>query len=143
MQAAGEPNGLAAPRLVHGDEFFGWLVGGKVVSFGWVTYRDRAVGPVGLAEAPGRAFLFNFHTLEGYRGRGLYSGLLLAMRCVLGHEKVTEFVIDVNVQNTASARGIAKAGFLPVGHITYITIFNRWCYALKRTVIDTAGPSPF
>lgn len=53
-----------APRLAHGDEFFGWLLDGRVVSFGWVTYQDRKLGPIQLAGAMGRAFLYNFHTLD-------------------------------------------------------------------------------
>ena len=141
MRAAGEPNGLAAPRFAHGDEFFGWLAGGQVVSFGSVTYRDRRVGPVRLAEAPGRVFLFNFHTLAEYRGRGLYPALLLAMRSVLGCEKGTEFVIEVSVDNRASARGIEKAGFRPVAQLAYLTIFDRWCCSAQHTALDTAGSS--
>lgn len=133
MLAAGEPNSRAASRLSHGDEFFGWLVGGKVVSFGWVTYRDRTVGPIRLVPAQARAFLFDFYTLEGYRGRGLYTALLLAIRCVLGREKVTECIINVNVRNTASVSGIEKAGFLPVAEIAYLTIFNRWGCSLFRS----------
>ena len=115
MRAAGEPNGLVAPRLAHGDEFFGWLIGGRVVSFGWVTYQDRTLGPILLARASGRAFFYNFHTLEEYRGRRLYPALLLAVRHVLGLEKVDEFVIDVDVRNVASARAIEKGGVCPGG----------------------------
>lgn len=142
MQAVGEPCGLVAPRLRHGDEFFGWLTGGEVVSFGWVTYRDRKVGPVQLAEMPGRAFLYNFHTLEAQRGRGLYPALLGAMRSILGRESVSELIIDVNTRNTASMRGIEKAGFLSVAQIGYLTIFNGWWNCFKRIVIDSSGPSP-
>ena len=143
MRSAGEPDGLTAPRFAHGDEFFGWRIGSDVVAFGWATYRDRTVGAVRLAEGPGRVFLFNFCTLEGYRGRGLYPALLLNMRHDLGREHVTEFFIEVDVVNAASVRGIEKAGFVPVARITYLTIFNRWSRTLNRHVIDGTGPSPF
>jgi len=143
MRAAGEPRGLVAPRFAHGDEFFGWLVGGRVVSFGWVTYQDRAIGPIQLAEASGRAFLYNFHTLEGYRGQRLYPILLLAMRHVLSRAKVTEFVIDVDVRNTASARGIAKAGFVPVAQVTFLTVFARWRCLGSRTMLERTASSLF
>jgi len=143
MRAAGEPNGLVAPRLAHGDEFFGWLLDGRVVSFGWVTCQDRTVGPFQLAEVSGRAFLYNFHTLEGYRGRGLYPALLLAMRHVLGREKVTEFVIDVNVQNTVSARGIEKGGFVLAAQVAFLTLFSRWRCLGSRTVLEPAAFSLF
>lgn len=143
MRAAGEPNGLVAPRLAHGDEFFGWLLDGRVVSFGWVTRRDRTVGPFQLAEVSGRAFLYNFHTLNSYRGQRLYPALLLAMRHVLGREKVTEFVIDVNVHNTASARGIEKGEFVPAAQVAFLTLFSHWRCLGSRTVLQRTAFSLF
>jgi GNAT superfamily N-acetyltransferase len=143
LRAAGEPNGLVAPRLAHGDEFFGWLSDGRIVSFGWVTYQDRTVGPFRLAEVSGRAFLYNFHTLEEYRGRGLYPALLLAMRHVLGREKVSEFVIDMEARNTASARGIEKGGFVLVAEVAFLTLFTRWRCLGRRTVLERTASSLF
>jgi len=143
MRAAGEPDGLVAPRLANGDEFFGWLVGDRVASFGWVTYKDRMIGPVRLPKASGRAFLYNFHTLEEYRGRRFYPALLLAMRHVLGREKVTEFVIDVDVRNTASARGIEKGGFALVGQVAFLTLCSRWSCFGSRTVLERTAAALF
>lgn len=143
MRAAGEPNGLVAPRLAHGDEFFGWLLDGRVVSFGWVTCQDRTVGPFQLAEVSGRAFLYNFHTLEGYRGRRLYPALLLAMRHVLGCEKITDFVIDVDSNNAASAKGIEKGGFVQVAQVAFLTLFARWRCLGRRTVSERTASSLF
>jgi hypothetical protein len=143
IRAAGEPHGLVAPRLAHGDEFFGWVLDGRIVSFGWVTYQDRTLGPILLAEASGRAFLYNFHTLQEYRGRRLYPALLLAMRHILGQEKVTEFVIDVNVGNTASAKGIEKGGFVLAAQVAFLTLFAHWrCFA-RRTVLERTASSLF
>ncbi len=143
MRAAGEPNGLVDPRLAHGDEFFGWLIGGRVVSFGWVTYRDRTVGSFRLAEISGRAFLYNFHTLDCYRGQRLYTALLHAMRHVLGLENVTEFVIDVDVRNTASARGIEKGGFVQAAQIAFLTLFSRWSCLGRRTLFERTAAALF
>jgi len=143
MRAAGEPNGLVAPRLAHGDEFFGWLLDGRVVSFGWTTRQDRTVGPFQLTEVPGRAFLYNFYTLEGYRGRRLYPALLLAIRHLLGIENVADFVIDVDLRNTASTRGIEKGGFVPVAQVAFLTLFARWRCLGSRTVSERAASSLF
>jgi hypothetical protein len=143
MCAAGEPTNLVAPRFAHGDEFFGWLMNGRVVSFGWVMYQDRKLGPIKLAEATGRAFLYNFHTLEEYRGRRLYPSLLLAVRHVLGHEKVTEFVIDVDVCNIASARAIEKGGFALAAQVTFTTLLARWRCRCRRTVLERTASSLF
>lgn len=139
MRAAGEPDGLVAPRLAHGDELFGWAAGTRIVSFGWVTARGRAVGPFSLTEAPGRVFLFNFHTLPEYRGRGLYAALLVAMRSVLSNETASEFVIDVDIGNAASRRGIEKAGFVPVARVSFLTLLRRWRYPLRRTPLESRG----
>lgn len=143
MRAAGEPNGLVAARLAHGDEFFGWRMGDQIVSFGWVTYRDRILGPIRLTKASGRAFLYNFHTLEGYRGQRLYQVLLLTMRHVLGLEKVTEFVIDVDVRNTASVRGIEKGGFVLAAQVAFLTFFARWRCLGSQTLLDRTASSLF
>lgn len=140
MREAGEPSGLVTPRLAHGDEFFGWLSGNRIVSFGWVCHSDRSVGPAHLTETAGRAFLFNFHTAVAHRGRGLYPSLLIAMQNVLASEGLTELIIDVNVLNTVSARAIARAGFAPVGHITYTTILGRWQHMHAQPPLDLAGP---
>jgi len=138
MQEAGEPEELAVLRFEHGDELFGWSCGGRIVCFGWVTQRDRTVGPIRLAEAPGRMFLYNFHTLPDYRGCGLYSALLLAIRHGLGGEQQTEFIIDVNVINTVSASGVKKAGFIQVARITFLTIFRRW--SVPVNVVCSCNP---
>ena len=143
MRAAGEPNGLVAPRLAHGDEFFGWLLDGRVVSFGWVTRQDRTVGRIRLAKASGRAFLYNFYTLDCYRGQRLYPALLLAMRHVLGRENVTEFVIEVDVRNTASARGLEKGGFVPAAQVAFLTLFTRWRCLSSRTILERTASSLF
>lgn len=143
MRAAGESIDLVAPRFAHGDEFFGWLIDGRVVSFGWVTYQDRKLGPIQLAEATGRAFLYNFHTLEEYRGQRLYPVLLLAVRHVLGLERVTEFVIDADVRNTASARAIERAGFVLAAQVAFLTLFARWRCLCKRTVLEHTASSLF
>jgi hypothetical protein len=143
MRAAGEPLGLVAQRFAHGDEFFGWLVEGRIVCFGWVTYHDRALGPVQLAEASGRAFLYNFYTLIGYRGRRFYPALLLAVRHILGRENVTEFVIDVDVRNTASARGIEKGGFVLAAQVAFLTLFASWRCLGRRTLFEPTASSLF
>lgn len=142
MRDAGEPCGLVAQRLAHGDEFFGWQTGHRIVSFGWVCHRDRSVGPVRLTEASGRAFLFNFHTAIAHRGRGLYPALLLAIQSVLGSEGFTELIIDVNESNTASAKAIDKARFVPVGLVTYTTFLNRWRHVPAQAALDLSGPLP-
>lgn len=143
MRAAGEPDGLVGPRLAHGDEFFGWVEDGRIVCFGWVMTRDRTLGPFRLADAPGRAFLYNFHTLPGHRGRGLCRALHHEVRRVLGNETAREFVADVNVRNTASRRCLEKSGFVTVARVSLLTLFGRWYFPLRLTRLERLGGSLF
>jgi GNAT superfamily N-acetyltransferase len=143
MRVAGEPDGLVTPRFAQGDEFFCWTSRGEVASFGWVTYRGRVVGGLRLAEAPGRAFLYNFYTLERYRGRGLYPALLLAILSSLRREQITEAIIDVSIRNKSSVKGIDKAGFSPIAQVVHLTLFRHWSLPLRRSVVDKAGASLF
>ena len=138
VTANGEPRGAVAARLAHGDEFFGWQLGDRVVSYGWATYRDRMLGPIRLAEASGRTFVYDFHTLEEYRGRKLYPSLLLAMRFILGGEGATEFIIDVDARNTPSIKGIQNGGFVPVAQVGYLTFFTRWICFGTQTMLHRA-----
>jgi GNAT superfamily N-acetyltransferase len=131
MQGAGEPAGLVRPRLSHGDEFFSWMRDDRIITFGWVTMHDRFVGPVRPAEAPGRMFLYNFHTLERFRGRGLYPALLLRMRYELGLDGARALIVDVDVENSPSWRGIEKAGFTRIGSVLALVLLNRWQLPLQ------------
>lgn len=137
MQAMGEPPGLVASRLAHGDEFFSWLDGAQIVSFGWVTYRDRFLGKVRCNDMFGRVFLYNFHTSKDYRGRGLYPALLILMRQVLGREAANDIIIDVNSSNISSIKGIDKAGFIPLAQLVSLVFFNRWQWLIKQNIINS------
>lgn len=135
MRAAREPTGLVEQRLAHGDEFFGWIVDDRVVSFGWVAYNERAIGCHRLKDAAGRVFLYNFHTTMACRRCGLYAALLLAIRHVLGDEGATQFIIDVEKRNEASIGAIGKAGFAMIAHAGFGLLFGRWRWPHWRSVV--------
>jgi predicted dehydrogenase/nucleoside-diphosphate-sugar epimerase len=137
MRTAGEPPGLVHERLGRGHELIGWKAEGRIVSFSWFTCRDRSVGPVRLADVPGRVFLYNAFTAPEHRGRGLFAAILLAARHALAHEGAREFIGDVNVGNLASARSLEKAGFVPIGRLVFVTLLDRWRWAIERTLSST------
>lgn len=138
MRRADESGGLVASRFARGDEFFAWLGGGDIVCFGWVTRGPRWIGGVRMALRPDRVFLFNFHTVAAHRGRGLYPALLRAIRGVLASARVAEAIIDVNVRNVASAKGIEKAGFAPIARTEQWSVLERWSVNIAREVLDAA-----
>jgi len=133
MCHAQEPPGLAAKRFAHGDEFFGWVVGERIVSFGWATNRERAIHGVPLKEMPGRMFLYNFYTEVTDRGHGFYPSLLGVIRQQLGREGASEFIMDVESHNTASLRGVSRAGFVTVAHAQFLVVFNHWYWLGSRS----------
>lgn len=134
MQVAGEPAGLTMGRFAHGDEFFGWMLNQCIISFGWVTYRQRRICSLQMRDLPGRVFLYNFHTAQACREGGLYRSLLLVLRQQLGDDGAREFVIDVNSRNTASLHGVTKAGFAEVARVRFLVLFNHGCLTLQRSV---------
>jgi hypothetical protein len=135
MQAAGEPPGLVTPRLARGDEFFGWLVDSRVVSFGWASHTDRMVGDCRLRDAAGRVFLYNFHTTVALRSHGLYTALLFAIRDVLGNEGVNEVIIDAEKHNEASLSAIRNAGFGMVAQAGFGLLLCHWHWPHWRSVV--------
>ncbi|MDQ3548407.1 MAG: GNAT family N-acetyltransferase [Chloroflexota bacterium] len=90
-------------------------LGAEVVGYGWAATKTATIGELGVEMrlAPNDRYLWGFVTLSRWRGRGIYPALIQAMlageadadRCWIGHD----------VGNDASARGILKAGFAPVG----------------------------
>jgi hypothetical protein len=127
-------------RFLNGHELFGWTADdGSIVCFGWVCFRNRAIGPQRLCDAPGRAFIYNCHTRAAFRRRGLYTALLRYLRAILAAEHLTEFIIDVNRRNPPSRRGIERAGFHPVASLTAVTLLKRWDFVVSRRVYDAAA----
>jgi GNAT superfamily N-acetyltransferase len=96
-----------------------WLarIDGEPVACGWIATGDLSIGELGLAvelEATSR-YLWDFQTLPPWRGRGIYPRLLQA---IIDHHAAAErFWVGHDLDNIASARGIAKAGFCQVGAV--------------------------
>jgi ribosomal protein S18 acetylase RimI-like enzyme len=101
------------------------------------------VGPTKLLDDPGRAFFYNFHTLPEYRGRGLYTLLLVYMKQTLTAEGRSEFIIDVNEANVPSFRGIIRAGFEPIARVAHVNLFRRWRVPLAKVMLDKSGMRVF
>ena len=105
-------------RLAAGNRCYVARLGGEPVGYGWVADAGAAIGELDLAfrlEA-GDRYLWDFATLEAWRGRGLYPHLL---QTILRAEDGARFWIINAPENVASARGIAKAGFAEVGSLAF------------------------
>lgn len=101
-------------RLTDGSSF--WCLVNtedEVVSTGWLTGKQRfyiSETDFGFdTHKSSAALLYHFGTKEAHRGKGYY-GLLL--RSIVSHAEGCErFIIYTSPDNSASAKGILKAGF--------------------------------
>ena len=107
-------------RLQEGNEV--WVVRLKdiPVSFGWLSRGRVRIGELSkeIDVPKGNAYLWNFRTLEAYRGKGYYAQLL--SRILEAEEKISNRIWIISApENQSSYNGIMKAGFQPVGDIMF------------------------
>jgi hypothetical protein len=107
-------------RRDAGHQTYVARVRGELAGYGWSAARTASIGSLGISFAiPTDArYLWDFVTRPAWRGRGICPRLLQA---IVGAEGDTwRFWIGHDFPNTASARGILKAGFQLVGAL-YVT----------------------
>ena len=92
----------------------------RPAGYGWVATREASIGELSLTFSlpPGHRYLWDFATLPAFRGRGIYPRLLQA---ILQQEKQSakHFWIIHAPENLPSGTGIDRAGFEPVGQLSF------------------------
>lgn len=93
-------------------------IGSVPIAYGWVARHQAAIGELQhqFSIMPNDRYLWDFATLPAWRGRGVYPHLLQA---ILAQEQAERFWIIHAPENSASARGIHKAGFQLVGTLSF------------------------
>ncbi len=107
-------------RFRDGNEAWVVRLDNKLVSFGWLSRGRVRIGELSkeIVIPKGNAYLWNFRTLEPYRGRGYYAQLLSTI--LVSEEKVNERMWIISApENLSSYYGIVKVGFKPVGDIMF------------------------
>ncbi|MDA1001537.1 MAG: GNAT family protein [bacterium] len=120
--AAVQGERLTNMRFDRGEKCFIALHKGCTVSYIWGARRAVGVEEIGLSVQPAASeiYLYDAYTLGPWRGKSLYPAVLrraLEYGRDLGLVRSTIFV---EAGNTASRRGVAKAGF---SH--FQTLFHR------------------
>jgi len=89
-------------------------------AFGWVATRSAEIGELRSAFVipRGERYLWNFVTLEQYRGLGIYPRLVDAIVCDESRE-AEQFWIAYAPENHASGSGIRKAGFTALAELSF------------------------
>jgi GNAT superfamily N-acetyltransferase len=105
-------------RLANDHSAYIAKLNGIPVAFGWVARDSAFIGELNhrLILPYRHRYLWNFRTLEPFRGLGVYPTLLQRI-IELERPKADTFWIIHAPENNASLRGIEKAGFQYVGKL--------------------------
>jgi GNAT superfamily N-acetyltransferase len=108
-------------RLDAGHRIYIASLDSTPTSYGWVATLSSSIGELDLAFSlpEGDRYLWDFATLPEWRGRGLYPRLLQA---IISNEvaNAQRFWIINAPENAASGKGIGKAGFTPIGELSFL-----------------------
>ncbi|MGQ4807899.1 hypothetical protein NKDENANG_01265 [Candidatus Entotheonellaceae bacterium PAL068K] len=125
-------------RLERGELFWTAQHSDRIIAYCWVTQESVAIGEVRRIISPRRdeVYLYNAFTFPEYRGQNLYPALL---HRILEHSRqqgLRRALIFVLSDNTASIRGVQKAGFREFQRVTYRNFlgFDRYTYRPRLSV---------
>jgi hypothetical protein len=109
----GDPSHLALKRFAAGSQCYAAWVERTLAAYGWVSFQEEYVGGLRLTVRllPGEAYIWDCVTVPVYRGKHLYSALLVFIAGELRHENVCRAWIGADLANVPSQRGIDRAGF--------------------------------
>lgn len=107
-------------RLQAGHRPYIATIDGQPASYGWVATRQASIGELDLSFVlpDAQRYLWDFGTLPSFRGLGLYPRLLQTILTKEVHTADFFWIIHAP-ENLPSGVGIEKAGFIPVGQLSY------------------------
>ena len=107
-------------RLDGGHRAYVAHLNGEPAAFGWVATRSAEIGELGstFLIPAGERYLWNFVTLERFRGLGIYPRLVDAIVRAESRE-AERFWIAYAPENHASGSGIRKAGFTDLAELSF------------------------
>lgn len=110
---------VARRRTAGHRPYVGYLKG-IPVAYGWCATQQASIGELGLEFVlpVGNRYLWDFATLPAWQRRGIYPHLL---RAILAQEwpEAERFWIIFAPENLPSGAGMHKAGFTPVGELSF------------------------
>jgi GNAT superfamily N-acetyltransferase len=118
-------------RFARGCHCYAGRIGGKLATYGWVTFDEEGIGELGLnfCLKAGEAYIWDCVTLPAYRGLRLYPALLAYILGELQSLGLHRAWIGADTDNLASQSGLALVGFQPVVDvvITHVsTVRQAW-----------------
>ncbi|HET9587763.1 MAG TPA: GNAT family N-acetyltransferase [Anaerolineales bacterium] len=121
-------------RLETGRQCYAAWAGETLSAYGWVSFGEESIGELNLRLRllPGEAYIWDCGTLPAFRQNYLYSALLVYILGELRSQNVCRVWIGADLDNVASQRGIARAGFQPVADLVIarvLTLRSVWMQA--------------
>ena len=106
-------------RLRSGRQCYAALVDGKLAAYGWVSLETEDIGELNLRVRllAGEAYIWDCATLPAYREKHLYSALLAYILGALRSQELYRVWIGADLDNVASQKGMARAGFQHVADL--------------------------
>jgi hypothetical protein len=124
------PGGVEMSRGV--DKLFSqgcelWLgrLEGKTAGICWSRmHKRRSDYFIPLEETD--ATILSCDVFPAFRGQGIFPAMLQTMvNTLMDHDQICQVYIDCKSWNTASIRGIQKAGFVSIGKAVRMVLFDR------------------
>jgi len=121
-------------RFETGRRCYTAWAGDKLAAYGWVSFNEEYIGELNLRLTllPGEAYIWDCATLPAFRQNYLYSALLVYMLGELRSESLCRVWIGADLDNVASQRGIARAGFREVADLVVaraLALRSAWIQA--------------
>ena len=114
-------------RFLIGRQCYTAWIGEQLAASGWVSFDEEAIGELNLRIRllPGEVYIWDCITASPFRGNHLYSALLAYILEELRLQPVCRAWIGADLDNIASQKGMARAGFhhvadLLVAHISAV-----------------------
>jgi hypothetical protein len=116
------PSGVAAidSRLGAGRHCFVASLGPEIVHQSWVFFGSLLLSQFGYAK--GAALIGDCVTEPHFRGRGIYSAVLIEADAKLTSVTGAAPYVLVSPANTGSIRGIERAGYRRLAHLTGLRV---------------------
>ncbi len=115
---AGKKESEIISRLANDNLAFVAYINGQPAAFGWMARGKGIIGELGheFILPISNRYLWNFRTVERFRGLGIYP---LLLQYIMQYEgiKANRFWIIHAPENQASLKGIRKAGFRYLGNL--------------------------
>jgi GNAT superfamily N-acetyltransferase len=106
-------------RLDTGHQVYVGYLNDVPTAYGWVADVGAEIGELGVSFVlpTGDRYLWDFATLPDWRGRGIYPLLLQAI--IASEGDAQRLWIIHAPENVPSCKGITRAGFVPVGELSF------------------------